>query len=295
MPPPPQLQQTHPQQGQPSVSQQTSAVRPRPVVDLTNDDERVPKRPRIASDPNVYTQQHSPVLSIHPQYQLYTQTPLQTPSKPQQRTSQPRLQMVSPNHTQNQSTQPRHPQRSMTAPNSYQHVLSPTSPPPRINTLSSIPTPPTSAPPVMDAYRVVAGEVSATPAQGPRPDAHSQMQGVTQPQRVDTGPAHPASVASQNPPAADAGTNMATTANSVEAPAERSTGTPLAPTPAAPPPDSVPVSPQVMSGQVQDGESTLPPLTEEQTEQMRLELADSMFSEPEEGDEMQARMCLFCE
>jgi len=297
MPPPPQqLQQALPQQGQPSVSQQTPAIRPRPVIDLATDDERVSKRPRMASDPNVYAQQHSPGLSIHPQHQVYTQMPFQTPSQLQQRVSQPRPQMVPADPMQNQSMQPRHPQRSMTAPNSYQHVPSPTSPPPRTNSLSSIPpTPPTSAPPVMDAYRVVAGELSATPTRRPPPDPHGQTQGINQPQQADTGPAHPASVTSHNPSVADARTSIVTPANPVGAPAERSAGTPLAPTPSAPPPDSVPVSPQVLSGQVQDGESSLPPLTEEQTEQMRSELADSMFSEVEEGDEMQARVCLFCQ
>jgi len=296
MPPPPQqLQQALPQHGQPSVSQQTPAVRPRPVVDLTTDDERVSKRPRMASDPNVYAQQRSPGLSVHPQHQVYTQTAFQTPAKLQQRTSQPRPQMVPTNHMQNQFIQPHPPQRSMTAPNSYQHVLSPTSPPPRTNSFSSIPpTPPTSAPPVMDAYRIVAGEVSATPTQGPLSNARGQMQGFSQPQQVDTGPAHPASVASQ-PSVADAGTNVVTTANPVGAQAERSTGTPLASTPSAPPPDSIPASPQVSSSQVQDGESSLPPLTEEQAEEMRSELADSMFSELEEGDEIQTRVCLLCE
>lgn len=295
-PPPPQQQQTLLQHGQPSISQQTPAIRPRQVVDLTTEDERVPKRPRFASDPNVYTQQRSPGLPVHPQHQLYTQTPFQTPSQLQQRSSQPRPQMVSTDHTQNQFIQPHHPQRSMTAPNSYQHVLSPTSPPPRANSFSSIPpTPPTSAPPVMDAYRAVAGELSTTPTQRPPPDAHGQMQGVNQPPQVDTGSPHPASVASQNPSGADAGTYVVTTANPVGASAERSTGTPLTSTPSAPPPDSIPVSPRVLSGQVQDGESSLPPLTEEQIEQMREELTDVMFSEPEEGDEMQARVCLFCE
>ena len=109
------------------------------------------------------------------------------------------------------------------------------------------------------------------------------------------GPVYPGSIASQNPSVANAGTSVVTTANPVEAPAERSTGTSLAPTPSAPLPDLVPVSSQVTSSQVQDGESSLPPLTEEQTGQMRSELADLMFSEPEEGDEMQARVCLFCE
>ena len=295
MPPPQQPQQTLPQQAQPSVSQQhTPAIRPRPVIDLTaSDDERIPKRPRMASDPNVYSQL-SPGLSGRPQY--YVQAPIQTPYQPQQRNPEPRPQMVPTDRTQGQPIQTHYPQRSMTAPNSYLHVLSPTSPPPRANSFSSVPTPPTSAPPVMDAYRALAAYQIAGQTQGNLPVAQGQVQGVSQPQQqVDTGPALPVSVASQNPSGADAGPNVATVATPVEAPAEQSTGTPLASTPAAPPPDSVPVSPQVMSGQVQGGESSLPPLTEEQTSQMRSELADSMFTEPEEGDEMQARVCEFCE
>jgi len=297
MPPPPQqLQQALPKQGQPPVYQQhTPAIRPRPVVDLTHsDDERVPKRPRMTSDPNVYTQ-HSTGLPNRPQYPAYGQASFQTPHQIQQRNPQPRPQVDPTGHTQNQSTQPPNQQRSMTAPNPYQHVLSPTSPSPRASSLSSVPTPPTSAPPVMDAYRVIVGELTAAQTQGKLPDGYGQMQGVSQSRQMDTGPAHPASVASQNPSVADAGTNVVTTVNPVEAPAERSMGTPLASTPSAPPPGSVPVSPQVMSGQVQGGESSLPPLTEEQTRQMCSELADSMFTEPEEGDEMQARACLFCE
>ena len=49
-----------------------------------------------------------------------------------------------------------------------------------------------------------------------------------------------------------------------------------------------------MNGQVQSGGASLPPLTEEQTKQMRSELADSMFTEPED-EETQARVCMFCE
>ena len=292
MPPPQQPQQALPQQGQPPVSQQfTPSIRPRPVIDLTaSDDERVSKRPRMASDPNAYTQ-HSAGVSNRPQHQVHTQAPYQ----PQQRNTEPRPQVVPMGHTPNQPIQSHYPQRSMTAPNPYQHVLSPTSPPPRVNSFSNIPTPPTSAPPVMDAYRIVAAEQSARQPQGNLPDVHGQARGTIQPQQMDTAPVHPASVASQNPSFADVGTNVVTIASTVETPAGQSTGTPLASTPVAPPPDSVPVSPQGISGQVQGGESSPPPLTEEQTSQMRSELADSMFTEPEEGDEMQARVCMFCE
>jgi hypothetical protein len=36
-------------------------------------------------------------------------------------------------------------------------------------------------------------------------------------------------------------------------------------------------------------------LTEEQASQMYSDVADSMFSEPNEGDETQARTCMLCE
>lgn len=41
--------------------------------------------------------------------------------------------------------------------------------------------------------------------------------------------------------------------------------------------------------------SPLLQLTEEQTEEMRWEVADSIFTEPQEGDEMRARTCILCE
>jgi hypothetical protein len=302
MPPPPQQpQQAFPQQGQPSVPQQLiPTIRPRPVIDLTNsDDERVPKRPRMPSDPSA-SALRSPRPTNHPRHPLYAQMPYQTH---QQRNQQSGLQVVPMDHAQNQPMQPYYPRRSVTAPMvPYQHVPSPTSPPYvgpfRTNSLpeitASIPAPPISAPPVMDVYRAVTGEQGATQTEVQLPDVHGQVQGVDQLRRADTGPAHHANAASQIG-TADAGTNVATTTNPAETPAERSTGTPLASTPATPPPDSVPVSPQVLTGQTQAGGSSLPPLTEEQTKLMRSELADSMFTEPGEDDEKQARVCVFCQ
>lgn len=300
MPPPqPQLQQTFPQQGPPSVlQQQTLAVRPRAAIDLTiSDHERVPKRPRMGSDPDVSTQ-HPAGLLDRPRYSAYAQVSFQTPYQTvQQRNPQSRAQIAPVDHAQNRAIQPYYPQRSVTAPNPYQHAQSPTSPRPGANSLPNTPTLPISAASVMDAYRAVADELGARRTNGQLPNSHGQIRGVSRPQQLDTGPAQPASAAPQNPSAANAGTHAATPVNptSVETPAERSTGTPLTSTPTAPLPGSVPASPQVTSGQVQGGESSLPPLTEEQTEQMRSEVADSMFTEPKEGDETQARVCVLCE
>jgi len=304
MPPPQQQpQQAFPQQGQPSVhQQQIPATRPRQVVDLTNsDDERVPKRPRMASDPNVYSQ-HSPGLASHLQHQVHAQMPAQAPYQIlQQRSLQPRPQVVTMDYTQNQPMQQYYSQRSVTTPtNLYHHAPPPTSPtyagPYGANSLPNVPTPSISAPPFMGVYGAVAGEEGITQTQGQLPDANGRMQGVGQLQQAYTDPAHPADVPSQTASTADTGTNVVTTANPVKTATERSTGTPLGSTPGAPPPDSVPVSPQVITnGQAQGGESSLPPLTEEQTKRMRSELADSMFTEPGEDDERQTRICLFCE
>lgn len=261
-------QQALPQQGQQSVPQQRiPAIRPPPIIDLTNsNDERVPKRPRMASDPNVYTR-HSPGSTNRLQHQVHAQMPAQTPYQIlQQRTAQSRSQVAPTDRTQDRPLQQYHP---------YQYTPPATSPtyarPYGTNTFPNVPSPPTSisAPPVMDAYRTVTDEQGATPAQG-------QIQGNGQPQQVHTDPARP--------------TNLA------ESPTERFTGTPPGSTPTAPPPDSVSVSPQVITnGQMRGGEFSLPPLTEEQIKQMRSELADSMFTEPNEGDERQARTCVFCE
>jgi len=273
-PPHQQLQrQAPPQQGQPSGSQQQiPATRPRPVIDLTDSgDERVPKRPRMASDPNVYSQR-SPGSVNHPQHQAYAQMPAPAPYQISQRIAQQRSQAVAMDYLRDQPMQWNYPQRSGTAPtNPYQYAslsMSPTYVGPH-GANTSIPAPPVSAPPVMDTHR------GATSSQGATQlfDAQNQIQGVGQPQQV----AHP------------------TSGNLVETPGERSTVTPVGSTPAAPPPDSVRVSPEAMTNdQTQGGELTLPPLTEEQTKQMRSELADSMFTEPEEGDETQARTCEFC-
>ena len=264
--PPPQQQI---QQGQPSVARQLiPTTRPRPATDPANtEDERIPKRPRMASDPNVSTRR-SPGTAYYPQHPLYAQVSVQVPLQSlQQRTPQPRPRMVPTDHTQDQPMQPHNPQRSVTAPtnraepSTLSHVG-----PSRASSLpditTSIPTPPTSAPLVMDAHRAA----GVAQAQDQPPDAHSQTQGIDQPQQAHAGPAHSVSVAS--PPAS---------------------------TPVAPPPDSVPVSPRAVNSQAQGGELTLPPLTEEQTQQMRSELADSMFTEPKEDDEKQARECVLCE
>jgi len=286
MPPPQQpLQQTTPQYGQPSVPQQhPSTIRPRPVIDLTNsDDERIPKRPRMASDPNVFTH-HSPGSASRFQHQVYAQVPAPVSYQVlRQINPQPQSQVATMDH-----------QRLVTGTtNQSQRALSFASPfYVGTNTLSNIPAPPTSAPPIMDAYRAVTGEEGAMRTQGQPPDVHGQRQGIGQPRRAHTDPAHPANAVSQIPSTADAGvTKAAANANS----AERSAETPLGSTPIAPPQDSVPVTPQVTNGQMQGGGSSLPSLTEEQTEQMRLELADSMFTEPEEDDETQTRICVFCE
>lgn len=280
MPPPqPPQQQAPPQQGQPSVpQQQTSAIRPRPVIDLTNsDDERVHKRPRMASDPNVYTRR-PPGSANHLQHQMYAQMPALTPYQiMQQGIAQQRSQVVPNDHVQNQHVQQYYPQGSYTAPtNSYQYGPPHTSPthvgPYGETSIPNVPTPSISAPPVMDTYRTEQGTMQI---RDQPPYARGQV--YNQPRQVHPDPTHPG--------------------NPAETPAERPTGTPSGSTPAAPPPDSVPASPHeaTMNGQTHGGQATLPPLTEEQVKQMRSELSDSMFTEPKEGDETQARVCVLCQ
>ena len=291
MPPPAQqLQHALPQQ-------QLPAIRPRPGIDHTNsDDERVPKRQRMASDPDVSTR-HSAGPSNYPQHPAYAQVPFQASYQaPQQRNLQTRPQLAPMDHLQHLPMQANYQRRSAaTPPDPYQRAPPPTSPSFGANSPPNAPAPSTSAPPIMDAYRVVASEQGATRTQGQLPDTSDQMQGIEQSQHVNTGPAHPTNVGSRIPSAADAGTNLATAASPAETPAERSTGAPLASTPVAPPPDSVPVSPEMVNGQAQGGGSSLPPLTGEQTKRMRSELADSMFTEPKDDDKTQARVCVFCE
>ena len=273
--PPPQQQQQHapPQQGQPSVPrQQISVIRPRPAFDLTNsDDERAPKRPRMASDPNVYTRP-SPGSANRLQHQVYAQMPAPAPYQiMQQRITQQRSQAVPMDHVQNQPVQQYYLQQSYTAPtNSYQHAPPHEFPtyvdPYGANYIPNVPAPSTSAPPVMDTTQI----------QDQPPDGQGRVRGNDQSQRIHTDPTHPA--------------------NSAETLTARPTGTPSGSTLPAPPPDSASVSPQgIMNGQTYGGEATLPPLTEEQIKQMRSELAESLFMEPEEGDETQARICLLCE
>ena len=273
MPPPQQPQQ----QGQPSVpQQQTSAIRPRPVIDLTNsDDERVHKRPRMASDPNVYTRRPSGSAN-HLQHQMCAQMPAPTPYQIMQQRSQ----AVPNDHVQNQHVQQYYPQGSYTAPtNSYQYGPPHTSPihvgPYGETSIPNVPTPSMSAPPAMDTYRTVTGEQGTMQIRDQPPYAQGRV--YNQPRQVHPDPTHPG--------------------NPAETPAERPTGTPSGSTPAAPPPDSVPASPHdaTMNGQTHGGQATLPPLTEEQVKQMRSELSDSMFTEPKEGDETQARMCVLCQ
>ena len=254
----------------------------------------------MASDPNVHMQ-HSAGLASHLQHQVHAQMPARAAYQTaQHRRPQPRPQVVPMDYTQDQPMQQYYSQRSVTSPtNLYQHDPPPTSPtytgPYGANSLPNVPGPPTSVPPVMGVYGVVMDEENVTQTWGQLPGANGRMQGIGQPQRAHTDPAHPANVTFQTASTADAGTNMVTTAKPAETPAERSTGTPLESTPAAPPPDSVPVSPQVVTnGQTQGGVLSLP-LTDEQAKRMRSELADSMFTEPGEDDERQMRICLFCE
>ena len=245
--------------GQFFSSQQIPATRPRQIVDLTNsDDERVPKRPRMASDPNVYTQ-NSPGPVTHLRHQAYAQMPAPAPYQVlQERNLHPRAQMAAVDHMQTQFSQQYHSQRPGPT-NSYQQF----SPPP----------PPTNA----GHYRVT-GEQGAT--QIPSNLPNGQVQGFGQPGQAYTDLPHSANIAS---PTSDAGTTH------TETPAERSTGTPVGSTAATAPLDSSRVT---KNGHMHGGE--LPLLTEEQSRHMRSEVADSMFTEPQEGEQTQARTCMLC-
>lgn len=272
-----------PQQRSP-LQQQTSTARPRLIIDLTNsNEERASKRQRIASDPNVYSQP-SPGSATYFQHQMYAQIPSPAPHQMvQQRNGRQRPQMVATDHVQNQPTQQYipYPQRFSTAPaNLYQYGPPSTSTfyvgPQGATDLQSIPAPPMSAPPVTGVDRTVTGEQSITYFQGQPPDAPGQVQGDDLSQQVHTQPTHP--------------TNLA------ESSAGRSSGIPPESAPVAPLPGSISVSPQAtMNGQVHHREASLPPLTGEQIKQMRSELADAMFTEPDQDDEMQARICVLCQ
>ena len=240
----------------------------------------------MASDPNVYMHNpHGPMP--HPQNHVYARTLAPAPYQAQalqQRNIQSRAQV---DYTQTQLTQQYYSQRSGPT-NSYQQVPPPTSSTHvgqhRATTLPNIPTPPASASMVMGAYGAVTGEQGTRQIQGRPPNG--QMQAIGQPRQVYTDAGYPANVAS---PTADAGTHR------IETPTEPSAGTVVS-TPTATPPDLLPASPRVTAnGHRHGGEPPLPRLTEEQTRQMRSEVADSMFTEPQEGDGMQARTCELCE
>lgn len=262
--PPPQPQ------GQPSVfQQQIPATRPRQVIDLTGShDERVPKRPRMASDPNVYIQ-NAPESVTHLQHQAYARMAVPASYQiPQQRIPQPRAQVPPMDHTQAQFTQQYYLQR--TGPYQQAPSLTPSTHVGqyRANALSNVPTPLAT-----DAYGAAAGEQGAPQLQGQL--FNGRMQAIGQPSQVYTDPAHFANVAS---PIIDAGTDH------IETSTERSKGTPVEP-----------ISPRVTTnGHTHGGESSLPSLTEGQTMQMRSEVADSMFTEPQEGDGTQSRTCMLC-
>lgn len=271
-----------PPQQQSSPRQQTSTSRPRLVIDLTNsNEERAPKRPRITSDPNVYSQP-SPVSVTYFQHQTRAQTP--SPQQiVQQRNGQQRQQRVAMDHMQNQPTQQYNPysQRFGTAPaNSYQYGPPSMSPyyvrPQGATDVQSLPVPSISAPPVTGVDRTVTGEQSITYFQSQPPDVRGQVQGNDQSQQVYTQPTHPISLP--------------------ETSTERSSGLPSGSAPVTPLPSSISVLPQsAMNGQAHNREASLPPLTEGQIKQMRSELADAMFTEPEQDDEMQARTCVLCQ
>lgn len=286
--PPPQ------QQGRsPAPQQHIPATRTRPVVDLTNaEDERVPKRPRMASDPNIYTQ-HSGGSATYLQHQMHAQMPAPAPYQVlQQRNQQARSQVAPADRMQAQIAQQYYSQRSGMSPSNLYQQVSPPTPSTyftRYGTgaLPSVPAPPTSSvPPVMDSYGVVTGEQGASQTQGQLPNG--QMQEFGRLRQAYTDSAYPADIPSSSP---GAGANHAGT------PTERSAGTSAGPlTPAVPPSDSLRISPRVITnGHMHGGEPSLPQLTEEQTSQMYSEVADSMFTEPNEGDETQARTCMLCE
>lgn len=272
-----------PQQQSPS-RQQTSTTRPRLVIDLTNsNEERAPKRPRMTSDPNVYSQP-SPVSVTYFQHQMRAQTPSPAPQQiVQQRNGQRSQQTAAMDHTQNQATQQYnpYPQRfGMEPANSYQYGPPSMSPlfvrPQGATELQSLPVPSISAPPVTGVERTVTGEQSITYFQSQPPNAQGQVQGNDQSKQVYTQPTHPI--------------------NLPETSTGRSSGIPSGTAPVTPLPCSTSVLPQsAMNGQAHNREASLPPLTEGQIKQMRSELADAMFTEPEEDDKMQARTCVLCQ
>lgn len=271
--PPPQSRGQHP-----VFQQQIPATRPRRVIDLTDSgDGRASKRPRMTSDSNGYAQ-HSPGPVVHPQRQMHTHMPTPTPHQVlQQRNPQLRAHVVPMNHMQAQPTHQYHSQRSGPL-NSYQQVPSSTSSTRvgrhRENALSDIPPPHTSTPLAMEGYGTVTDERGGARTRSQFLDG--QMQVIGRPQQAYADPSYFANVAS---PVADAGIKRG----------ERSTGTTVGSTPIATPPRVT------TDDQIHDRESSLPSLTEEQTRQMRSEVADSMFTEPQEGDGTEARTCVLCE
>ena len=256
MPPPQQRGYT------PVFQQQSLAARPRQVIDLTiPDDERVHKRPRLASDPAVYTQQ-PPGSLPHLQHQVNAQMPVPTPYPVFQQSTQP--------------AHPYHPQRPGTGPPNLH------SPPTYVvqygtGAFLKTPIPSTSAPPVMGAYGAVTDGQTVTQLQGQ--SSNGQVQGAVPPRQMYMGPVHPTNVTS---PTVEASAN-----HNGMTPTERPIGTPVVPAST----DSLPASPRAVSN---TQEPSSPPLTEEQTERMRSEVADSMFTEPEDGDEAQTRTCELC-
>lgn len=283
--PPPQ------QQGQPCApQQQIPAVRSRQVIDLTNsDDERVHKRPRMASDPNIYTQ-HPAGPATHFQHQVYDQIPTPAPFQVLQQRNLQRSQLPPMDHTQAQLSQQYFSQRPGTGPaHQYQQIPPPPTPAfvgqYRVNALPNVPTPPTSAPPVMDTYVTTMGGQGARQMQGQLPNG--QVRAISRPRQAYTDP-----VCSPNAPspAASAGANRTGT------PTKRPTGTPVASTSAVAPTESPLVSPRMpTNGHMRGGELQFPQLTDEQTSQMRSEVADSMFTEFMEGEESQGRICVLCD
>jgi hypothetical protein len=281
------------QQGRsPVLQQHIPATRPRQVVDLTEDeDERVHKRPRMASDPNVYTQ-HSVGSATPFQHQIHAQMPAPAPYQVlQQRNLQSRSQVAPSDRMQGQIVQQYYSQRSGTgSADQYQQVSPPTASTYftryGTNTHPNVPTPSTSVPPVMESYGIVTGEEGATQTQNQPPNG--QMQAFGQPRQVYTDPAYSVDFTSS---AAGAGTSHTGSPN--ERSAGNSTGRL---TPAVAPSDSVPLSPQAATnGHMHGREPSLPMLTDEQASQMYSDVADSMFTEPNEGDETQARTCMLCE
>ena len=252
----------------------TAATLPRQVIDLTTGDERVPKRPRLSSDSNVYIQ-NPPGLVTQPQHRVYAQMPAPAYQILQQRNPQPRAQLSHMSNVQTQPTQQYHSQR-LGPTNSYQQISPPAS---FTQYRTNTPAPPVSATLVMDGYGAVTGGQGTTTIQG-------QIQAISQPRQMYPDPTYSANAAS---PIAEAGGYRS------ESLVERPTGTPPGSTPAAGPPDLLPVSPRVTtSGRTHGGESPLPSLTEEQTRQMRSEVADSMFTEPQKDDRTEARTCVLC-